>query len=50
MEKQKTKCIIPAPIISASSIFNILSFSVCIDFAFVRKSFSQKERLENSIG
>ena len=41
MEKQKTKFIVPAPIISASSIFIILSFSVNIDFGFIRKAFSQ---------
>ena len=38
---KKTKFIILAPIISASSKFIMLSFSVNFDFDFVRKAFSQ---------
>ena len=41
MEKQKTKFVIFAPIISVSSIFIIKSFSVNIDFDFARKAFGQ---------
>ena len=39
--KQKTEVIIPAPIISASSILIKLSFFVNIDVDFMRKAFSQ---------
>ena len=41
MEKQKFKFLIPVPIISASSIIIILSFSVNNGSDFVRNAFSQ---------
>ena len=40
-EKTKKIFIVSAPILSASTIFIILTISVNIDFDFVRKAFSR---------